>query len=290
MSPSTRTRREILGLGGSTLALLSGCLSDPPSTSDDADTTDPPTQTTRPTTTEPADVTVSNVQVTPELVGLNSPDSIGTVGDRDEQFVLVTILVDGESSPPVEEFTLATDDQDFSAIPPDDLPAYGRLWSRGYAYGSRGHEDSTASSGYLAFRVPKPLETSEVVFRGPGGQFTFGANVGEKLSRPPTDFAVSDVTAPETVESLSEMSISATIENVGSADGTFVGALNRTGPLVAYTPVERVELELAPGESTTWEQSYTLSLDGGTEPRPVQFHLVWRDGRVSTETTVEAAN
>ena len=288
MPSTSRTRRSVLGLGGSTLALLAGCLGSPvPSSDDESATTERPTQTTTTTTTsESAAVTVSNVQVTPELVGLNSPDSIGTYGDRTEQFLLVTILVDDETSPPVEDFTLSTDERDFSPIPPNELPAYGRLWGRGFAYGSES-EETESGSGYLVFRVPKPLESSEMVFRGPGGAFEFGSNVRERLARPPTEFTVSDVTAPETVESMTEMSISATIENVGSHDGTFVGALNRVGPHVAYTPVKRISVELAAGESKTWSHSYRPKLTDGNGPMPMRFHLNWRDGSISTETTVE---
>ncbi|WP_416839245.1 hypothetical protein [Haloferax sp. DFSO52] len=290
--PSTRySRRGVLSLGGSTLALFAGCLSEAPSSEGESGTPESTRQanqtTTAPPTTSPADITVSNVEVAPELVGLNSPDSIGTVGKRDEQFVLVTLLLGGESRPPVEEFSLSTDEGEFSPIPPDDLPAYGHLWGRGPAYGSRAFKDDSKQSGYLVSRVPKPLESSDVVFRGPGGQFTLGSNARETLARPPTEFAVSDVTAPETVESLTEMSISATIENVGSADGTFVGALNRVGPHVAYTPVKRVSLDLSAGESTTWTYSYRPKLTGGNAPLPMRFKLNWRDGRVSTETTVE---
>ncbi|WP_411968257.1 hypothetical protein [Haloferax sp. YSSS75] len=291
--PSTRhTRREILGLGGSTLALLAGCLGAPvPSSDDESATTESPTQTnltkTAPPTTESVDVTVPNVEITPEIVGLDSPDSIGTVGERDEQFVLVTILLGGESRPAVEEFSLSTDEREFSPIPPDDLPAYGHLWGRGPAYGSRAFEDKAGLSGYLVFQVPKPLDSSEVAFDGPGGQFTFDSTARERLARPPTEFAVSEVTAPETVESMTEMSISASIENVGSHDGTFVGALNRVGPHVAYTPVKRVSVELSAGASTTWTYSYRPKLTGGNGPMSMRFKLNWRDGRTSTETMVE---
>ncbi|KAB1196725.1 MULTISPECIES: hypothetical protein [Haloferax] len=274
MSPSTRSRREILGLGGTALALLTGCLSEPPSTSGGSAL---------------AGVTVSNVQIVPEVVAL-AIDSIGTHGDRDEQFALVTILVDGERGPAVDEFSLSTDEETFSPTPPDDLPRGGRLWNRGYAYGGRRSEEDRSESGYLVFQVPNPLGSAEVVFHGPGGQFQLGASARETLARPPTEFAVSDVTASETVESREEMTVTATIENVGSHDGTFVGALNRVGPLIAYVPVERVEIDLSAGESTTWEHSYNPSLDGGTESRKMQFKLNWRDGRISTETTVEPSS
>jgi hypothetical protein len=285
MPSASYTRRGVLGVGGTTLALLAGCLG---SRSSPEEASENPTQTTTTTTTsEPADVTVSNVQTTPELVALDSPDSIGTFGERDEQFVLVTILVEGESGPPVEAFSLTTDESSFEPIPPNDLPAYGRLWNRGYAYDETADLGHGGQSGYLVFRVPKPLEPAGATFRGPGGQFALDSNVRRRLARPPTEFVVNDVTAPEAVESGREVTVSATIENTGSADGTFVGALNRVGPLVAYTPVERVELELSAGESTTWTHSHWPTLDSGTEPRPMRFKLNWRDGRISTETTVE---
>ncbi|WP_396613116.1 CARDB domain-containing protein [Haloferax sp. S1W] len=287
MPSSTPSRREVLSLSGATLALLTGCLSNPTAPGDESPTTEqsPVTGTTNTTTTsEPGDVTVSNVQITPELVALDSPDSIGTFGDRDEQFVLVTIAVDGGSGPPVDAFSLSTENQTFSPTPTDDLPAYGRLWSRGSAYGA-GDEERT--SGYLVFSVPKPLDATTIDFQGPGGKFELGADARSTLARPPTDFAVTEVSAPESVESGTEVTVSATIENTGSADGTFVAALNRVGPLIAYAPVKRVETELAAGESTTWTYTYTPSLDGSTDSRPMNFHLNWRGGSVSTETTVE---
>ncbi|ELZ85648.1 hypothetical protein C453_07523 [Haloferax elongans ATCC BAA-1513] len=284
MPSASPTRRELLGLGGTTLAVLTGCLGTPTGSDDESPTTErtPTTETTgdrTTTTTEPADVTVSNVQITPELVGLNTPDSIGTFGDRDEQFVLVTVLVDGESGPPVEAFELSADGQTFDPTLPENLPSY-TLWSRGDPYEGE-------ASGYLVFSVPKPLEAPEVVFRGPGGQFELGADARSTLARPPTDFSVSDVSAPDRVESGSEVTLTATIENTGPEDGTFVGAFNRSGPLVAYTPIKRVEAELAAGESMTWTYSYIPSLDGGTESRPMYLRLNWRGGSVSTETTVK---
>ncbi|KAB1194730.1 hypothetical protein GJR96_15260 [Haloferax sp. MBLA0076] len=289
MSPSPRTRRGVLSLGGSALALLTGCLSASPATSDDVEPTENPTQTTATTTptSAPADVTVSNVQLTPELVALDSPDSIGTFGERGEQFVLVTILVDSTPWPAVDEFSLSTDDESFTPLPTEEVPGYGRLWERGYAYGGHGNEESGGQSGYLVFEVPKPLEASNVVFRGPGGQFSLGQTARDTLARRPTEFAVTDVTAPETVESLTEMELSATIENVGTYDGTFVGAMNRVGPHVAYTPVTRVSLDLSAGESKTWTHSYRPQLTAGNAPMPMRFKLDWRDGRISTETMVE---
>ncbi|SEK54019.1 CARDB domain-containing protein [Haloferax larsenii] len=285
MPSSSPTRRELLGLGGTTLALLTGCLGTPTGPGDESPTTEqtPATGTTDDTTTtttsEPADVTVSNVQITPEFVALDSPDSIGTFGDRDEQFVIVTVLVDGESGPPVEAFELSADGQTFDPTLPENLPSY-TLWSRGDPYEGK-------TSGYLVFSVPKPLEAPEMVVRGPGAQFELGADARSTLARPPTDFSVSEVSAPERVESGSDVTLTATITNTGSEAGTFVGAFNRSGPLVAYTPVKRVEAELAAGESTTWTYSYIPSLDGGTESRPMSLYLNWRGGSVSTETTVE---
>ncbi|UVE49237.1 hypothetical protein KU306_09890 [Haloferax larsenii] len=286
MSPATPSRRDVLGLGGATLALLAGCLGNPTVPGDESPPSEQPSTTgpTDATTADPADVTVSNVQLTPELVALNSPDSIGTFGDRDEQFVIVTIHVDGESGPRGDAFSLSTENQTFSPTPPDDLPAYGRLWSRGLAYGA---DDEERTSGYLVFSVPKPLDATTVVFRGPNGKFELGADARSTLARPPTDFSVTEVSAPERVESGSDVTLSATITNTGSEAGTFVGALNRSGPLVAYTPIKRVEAELTAGKSTTLTYSYIPSLDGGTESRPMSLYLNWRGGSVSTETTVE---
>ncbi|SFR51874.1 hypothetical protein [Halogeometricum limi] len=279
------SRRDVLSSSGAVLALLAGCLGGPPTDLAASQTeTRTPTNTeasATPTTTEvEADVRLRDVTVTPSLAAPNSPDSIGTYGDAEEQYVVVEVGTRGPLPLNAAEFAVAVDETTFGPRSVRDLTGYGWLWGFDGAY-ERG------SGGTLVFPLPKPLDADTTTLRWPGDEHRLSDDAVVRLSRPPTAFSVTEFSAPETVVNGQQMTLTVTVENTGDADGTFVGALNRTGPEVAYAPVEAVSLDVAAGESTTWTHSFTPSTSVPDDGRSFDFVMHWRDGEtVRTRTEV----
>ncbi|SIR48104.1 hypothetical protein SAMN05421858_2429 [Haladaptatus litoreus] len=122
------SRRDALQFGGVALTLLAGCTtSSTPESQSTTSTTETKataqTSTTSATTTDTASVTVDNVRATPTVVAPNSPDSIGTIGERDEQFVLATVASDGKPLPNQDEVTLETAADTYTPTEPSSMHA-----------------------------------------------------------------------------------------------------------------------------------------------------------------------
>lgn len=96
---------------------------------------------------------------------------------------------------------------------------------------------------------------------------------------------------PDTAEYGDSVTASLTVENIGDTDGTFVGALNRIGPSVAYAPETNISLETEAGEDATWTYSHTPTNDtGDEEPNTMWFGLNWRDDRLTAKTSIQPRN
>ncbi|WP_338729120.1 hypothetical protein [Haladaptatus sp. DJG-WS-42] len=271
------TRRETLLAGGTALATLAGCVSSSPSESEEnATTTSPPATTTE----SAASVTVNAVKVTPTIVTFNSPDSTHTMGEKDEQFALIRVSAEEANAPARDDFSIGVGDSNYASQPMD----YGERYSRMSGYRTFYGEES---SGYLLFVLPKPISSEEASLQWPSGEYAFEADTVAALSQPPTDFAVREFSTPETVKSGTEVTLTLTVENTGSADGTFVGALNRIGPQVAYTPEKWVEVSIPAGESRTWTYSYRPTTGDGGEGS-MTYRMPWRNGSEETTTTLES--
>jgi len=244
-----RTRRSILA----TVAAVAGagCIGSTadPGTPSDTTTSERPTTTT--TASETADVTVSEVTVSPGVVIRTSPDSIGVSGAGDEQFVVATVAADGTPAPDRSAFALETAGKAFG--PAEGVGGLGgRLWRRGDPY-----EDGSA--GWIAFVVPKPLDVEQASLTWPGGTYVLNDTALTRLARPPTSFEVRTFSAPDSVRVGEDAALEVTVENVGTADGTWIGALNRSGPSVAYFPEATISLNVPAGETGTW--TYTNAPD-----------------------------
>lgn len=273
-------RRRLLGAFSAGVGAFGGCLSrldDERALGDDA--------TDRTDTSDDANdaIEVTDATVTPAVVGANSPDSMGTYGDRGEQYVLATVAADDLQAPPPDEFALAAGGAEYPAR--TEVGYTSRLWEREEPYG-----EDAGFEGWLAFRLPKPLDVDGAAVTWDGGEYALGDDAVAELARPPTDWEVRSFTAPDAVALGEEATVSLTVENVGDADGTFVGALNRVGPWVAYTPQAAVSLDVAAGETATWEFGHTPQeqyADGDASEREMRFHLQWRGDKLTREVTVE---
>ncbi|QIB75786.1 hypothetical protein G3I44_16785 [Halogeometricum borinquense] len=274
------SRRDVLGFGSVTLALLAGCTSGSPFGGDTQQSPSgtEPAETTTPT---PAPhVQVSSVSVAPSLVSMNSPDSIGTYGDRDKQFVIARIETDEQTKRGRETFSVATDGETYDSTPVRDVVRHRSLWG----------VDSPADRSiddFVLFRVPKPLDAESVTIQWSNGEHRLNDEQVSRLNRPPTTFEVREFSAPDTVTSGTESTLTLTVENVGSADGTFVAGLNRSGPQTAYMPSTAISIEVDAGATATWTHSYTppvVSRDGDIS---FQFVMNWRDGDERASVSLE---
>lgn len=290
-------RRRLLGTLAAGVAGFGGCLnregSDPGRTSGDGTLAGPnDEQSTEKGTPgesastdgldEYADVTVGSVTVTPELVGLNSPDSIGTFGDRHEQFVLTTVTAEGASAPDPDTFTLEADKA--THAPADSHVRAGLLWDRGGPY--TGEDD-----GWLAFKIPNPLEADTVALTWPGGERALTGSPVTRLRRPPASFEIREFTVPASAQPGEDVTVALTVENVAPAEGTFVAALNRVGPLVAYAPETAVSFDVPAGETTTWEYKRAVPERDvrGRDELSMQFNLDRRGTSLTRTVEIETA-
>lgn len=281
-----RRRRLLAALATGSVA-LAGCAQqdttgddgttpeDTPATPDDKET--PDGKQTPDTPGKDISVTVDRVRVLPEVVALDSPDSIGTYGDRGQQYLLAKISTDGGK---LARGDLRVVAGDASHNPLERLDGHRRsIWEYGELYFV---DDNTA--GWVVFALPNPLsitdgETLELAW--PGGAQQLDDDTRTRLSQGPTSFAVS-VDASEEASMNSPATLSVTVENTGDVPGTFVGALNRIGPRVAHAPVEAVELDVSPGEQVTWTHKFELDRETVENGRDrFDFRFKWRD---SSET------
>ena len=282
-----RTRRRTLrALGATALgASIAGC-----SSGDDAPTDDPGDEENDDSPTDEGDdersdgVTVQSVAVRPEVVTLNTPDSYGVYGGRSSQYVVAEVAVASPDDHPLESFAVETGGEtyDTTSVGPGQENAF--LAGLGGAYRVRGND----SSGWLAFSLPKPLEAETATLTWEGASHEFGEAALERLRRPPASFDVR-FEAPDTVTPGETVTAAVTAENTGDVDGTFVGALNRVGPRIAYAPEAAIVLDVPGGESASWEFEHDLEFryENREDPR-MRLHLLWNDENVTREVDIES--
>jgi hypothetical protein len=280
-----RRRRLLVALATGTAA-LAGCSGQNPDTGpeppDNPQTPAPNGDDKKDPTPTPGrdvSVTVERVTVLPEVVALDTPDSIGTFGGRSSQFLIAGIATSG-SKLTRQDFGLTAGEASYHPIKHIG-ERQQTLWQSGEFY-----FESDDTAGIVVFKVPKPLSgTDDVALTWPGGSQALDQATMARLARKPTSFAVSvDASAEASVDSPAELSV--TVENTGNRPGTFVGALNRIGPLIAYAPVDSVRLSLKPGEQKTWNHTFTLDREKVEEGRDsFEFGVKWRDG--SETQTIE---
>lgn len=274
------SRRSVLG----TMALVAtaGCLgAGVPSEPEETTTTTPSTGTPEKetaTTTELAPLTVSEVTVTPAVVARDSPDTIDVSGDADEQFVIVQLSADGTPAPGTADLALETDSQSFDVRTGIGGMA-GELWDFGEPY-------DEGSAGWVAFVLPNPHETAAATFTWPGGSFELSAAARSALGRPPTSFQVREVSVPEAVGIEADADLAVTVENTGEVDGTWIGAVNRSGPSVVHIPETSISLDVPAGETATWEYTNTPDDRIGSEPGTMSFELRWRGDSLTRSVEV----
>jgi|GEM_PF-742222 len=292
-------RRAFISSLAGGLAALTGCLSDTGPGSDDEtpdgtpdETADPgedstptgsptdgtpdSTPTDSPTHQTPAisaDVTVNSIQLQYGVVMPDSPDSIG-VEHTDTPYVVAAVDVDGELPP--GDFTLEAGGQSFEPTQIDRL--YRTSWGDESYYEGSG-------AGLLLFELSTGLSDPKLTW--PGGEQSVGESASARLDAGPPQFSAS-FDLPETHEGTEAPPVDIEVTNEGDTEARFLAALNRVGPLVAFTPVARVSEVVDAGATTTLTVADSWGGDvgerdyGETDP-DVTYHLHYGEKSASAD-------
>lgn len=230
-------RRAFVASAGGALAALTGCLWSRGS-GGATPTTRTRTATGTPTAATSADVTVESVRLQYGIVTPTTPDSIG-LSNPNTPYLVASVQVDGPLS--WDEFGLRMADVRYSPTRPDRL--YRTSWGDDRWY------ESGRSGGLVLFEAP-PGATEHLRLTWPGGERPIDDGIVTRLNSSVPRFSAS-VNVPTSHDGRTAPDVAVEVTNEGSTAGRFLGALNRTGPLVAYLPVARLSELVAPGERTT---------------------------------------
>ena len=269
-----RRRTLLAGLAGG-LTAVAGCINTDSANTDDP--TDSPTRTSTgtptpedltPTPTQGSDVTVSvsDVRVQHGIVIPTSPDSIGITG-ADTQYLIASVSVDGSLHR--DALALAVGDDEFEPTTLENY--YHTSWGGAEWYTNDGGD------GLVLFEGVEGASGDDAALTWPGGEWSFGDAVGNRLGQEAPEFSV-QLKSPETHDSESPPPLHLDVTNES----------DRIGPRVAYTPVEAIS-EVAPaGETTTveivddWTGLPPENRIGDGEP-DVTYNLDYLGGEASAE-------
>jgi hypothetical protein len=272
-------RREFMAIAGGALVGVAGCTGTRSSgpggttpTDESTGTDDPATDRDEPTGA--ADVTVGNTHLQYGVVTPTSPDSIG-VSNPETAYLVASVSVDGALAR--DEFRLETGTD--SVVPTRLDRLYRTSWGDDQWY----ERDRTA--GLVLFESP-PAPSGDLRVTWPGGDYALDDSFGPRLEAPPRLSASFDL--PSSHEGASAPPVTVEVTNEGETASRLLGALNRVGPRVAYTPVARVSELVPPGESTTvtvpdeWSGQAPEERVGDDDP-DVTYHLDFAGGEDAAE-------
>jgi len=291
-------RRDLLGtLAGLPAAGLAGCLGSdsggggetttgtPPGGDTTTEptttlsTTEPPTAT--PTATPAGSVSVAVDALQPGVVALNTADSIGVTGTG---FQYLFLAVEAESpAPEPSEFAFRLED-DHDPTGSDDLPRRWWLIRRT----DETLYDADRRAGLVVFELPNAASDADPALTWPGGEWRPDGRLRERLVTFDPPMSV-ELDGSETLEPGEEPTLSVTATNEGDVPGRFLAGLNRVGPSVAYTPVQRVSFPVGAGATeTVTVTDDSIDVGGGVRDEDVgdaeddaTYHLDWTGDRVS---------
>lgn len=291
-----QSRRGYLASMSLGVAGLAGCLfgTDEPSggTADDTTTTDdrtdrttePSGSTDEPTTDDPTTtdtrVTVTDPIVRKAVTYYRWPASTRILAPANEQFVVATVEGPEETDPP--GFALEADGEVFSPGVAVDS-GYGAEFA-GRGGGSVVENDHAA--GYLAFRVPSPLDADDArIVRDDDGPMTPLPDAAmATLARPGPEFERDALDVPASVERPTPVDVTLTVTNVADVDGRFLAGVHWPTEGIADDDETTVlERDVAAGETT----SFSLSLQTGHAVGETSEHPLTVEGSVSADRTVE---
>ncbi|MEF8973365.1 MAG: hypothetical protein V5A15_00635 [Haloarcula sp.] len=255
-------RRRVLALCGLAVA-GAGCQGD---TGDTETVTPVPSPAASETATRtPPSVTVTDAVVAPGVV-IPGVDSIN-VQPADGQYLVLTIAVEGPKLNR-DAFSFRFGDSTYSPETFRNGLYRDGEWGRQF----------TEAGGPLVFDLPETGTASDARLSWPGGEWTPPEAVQDRLEAPLPSFDIT-LDGPERVDETDSPTLEITVTNTGEVPGRYVIALNRTGPRVAYTPVDRFDGELAPGETDRLSHEAKSPYVAGGEPSEVTYRLRASDER-----------
>lgn len=245
-------RRRYLRIGGVSLAGLAGCLSfEPPAGTDgdDSDSPDDADASPTPTTaaTESPSLTATATSLQPGVVAMTTADSIGTLSDDGSQYLYVRVSVESGDAPAPADLGLHFDGD---RSPPADER---RLW-RNYN-DEEGRYAASSGEGWLLFELPAAGDPDDLALTWDGGEVTVEDDVAGSLSARlanPAPPLTLEVDAPESLERGQTPEVEFSVANEGPRTARFVAGLNRTGPSIAYAPIEAVSRPIPADATETW--------------------------------------
>lgn len=275
-------RRALLAAIATAGTVSAGCLGDDTDpnaggtttpTPSDAGTNDPATATDETATPTAVDgeVTVENLALQQGLVVPNTPDSIA-VQRGDHRHLWATVSVSG-TPPEIGAFALDVGSTVYAPLSADDHRAYRTGW------GDEQYYDASTGTSLLLFELPTQVDDPDVTLRSPVSTAFVADSLEERLAATPPS---TSATLVKRYDETPDRPVAVEVTNEGDITTRFVAAVNREGPAIAYTPVTRVSVLLAPGETRTIPvhdpiNHRTPSPDGDGEP-DMTYHLDWADG------------
>jgi hypothetical protein len=283
-------RRRFLTVCGA--GLLAGCLGESgANTPDDAGEPGSPGDTPGEDDT-PSDgasdgpaVSVDVETLQPALVALSTPDSIGVYSADRTQYLFLQLAAEGDEAPTRSELEFRFDGNLHDPFEGEDATDLWRLYDE-----AASRYDAERGEGWICFPLPATGAPEGAGLTWDGGVWGAGPALRDRLAAEAPPLSVS-WSAPDTVEAGEAATVELSVTNEGEREGRFVGALNRVGPRVAYTPVTSASRRIPAGGTETWTLD-TDELDGTggwtpeEGPTEATYHLHWPSGHEQRDIEV----
>jgi hypothetical protein len=223
-------------------------------------------------------LSVSVEKLQPALVAMSTPDSIGVYSADRTQYLFLQLAVERGEAPARSELSFRFDGDEHDLLEADGPRDLWRLYDE-----EESRYDGDRGEGWVCFPLPATGAPE-------GAGLTWGDNVWvpspevrERLGAESPPLSV-EWSAPDTVEMGEPPAVEVSVTNEGDRAGRFVGALNRSGPRVAYTPVTATSRPIPAGETETWTlETDALDGQGGWTPDGAQtaatYYLHWPGDR-----------
>ena len=285
------SRRAVLASAAAGLAAVAGCTAPSDGSSGSGGDTDAPSETVTDTPTDRPlgdtyegdgyAVTVTDVAARKSVLAYYAPDAFGVeTAPEGERFAFVGVEASGERLPPRESFRFRAGDRTFepAAVSRDVRRDFAPVMETRYEPSSPNGD----GTGWVAFAVPANL-TADLGVAVDDASWSFPDSAAEPVRGPVPEFELGAVSVPSVVDADEPIPVSVEFENAGDGDGTLRGALNHYGPLHGASAFR---LDVAAGETTTWETAIDYHLRDEFDTDTVQFAVATTAGNVERSVTV----
>lgn len=215
-------------------------------------------------------LSVSVEKLQPALVAMSTPDSIGVYSADRTQYLFLQLAVERGEPPARSELSFRFDGDEYDPLEADGPRDLWRLYD-----GEEGRYDADSGEGWVCFPLPATGAPEGAGLTWADNVWVPSPDIRARLAAESPPLSV-EWSAPDTVEVGETPAVEVSVTNEGDHDGRFVGALNRTGPAVAYTPVTATSRLLPAGETEMWTLETDRLDPGGTFD--ATYHLHWPDG------------